>query len=120
MIMLTGGQRFAAISDLWRPRMAVDSPNQYSLEIENTIGLFYRTLSEIERRRYVAVEAVKIGYGGQSYIAAVAGCSRDTVARGIAELATLPDEANEHRIRRPGGGRKKATVSEPDLVDNFF
>lgn len=92
----------------------------YSREIENTMRLFYDMLSEKERRRYVAVEAVKIGYGGQSYIASVVGCNRDTVASGIAELATLPDKANENRIRRPGGGRKKATVSEPDLVDNFF
>ena len=57
---------------------------------------------------------------GQSYIASVIGCRRDTVARGIAELATLPDEATENRTRRPGGGRKKETVSAPDLVDNFF
>jgi len=63
---------------------------------------------------------LKLGYGGQSYLASVVGCNRDTVASGIAELATLPDEASENRIRRPGGGRKKATVSEPDLVDNFF
>ena len=100
--------------------MAVTFPSKYSLEIENTMRLFYDTLSEKERRRYVAVEAVKIGYGGQSYIASVVGCSRDTVARGIAELATLPDEATENRTRRPGGGRKKSAVSEPDLVDNFF
>jgi hypothetical protein len=99
--------------------MAVAFSN-YSLEIENAMQLFYHTLSEKERRRYVAVEAVKLGYGGQSYIASVVGCNRDTVASGIAELATLPDEASENRIRRPGGGRKKATVSEPDLVDNFF
>ena len=100
--------------------MAVAFSGKYSLEIENTMRLFYDTLSEKERRRYVAVEAVKIGYGGQSYIASVVGCSRDTVARGIAELATLPDDANENRTRRPGGGRKKSTVSEPDLVDIFF
>lgn len=92
----------------------------YSTEIENAMRLFYETLSEKERRRYAAVEALKIGYGGQSYMASVVGCNRDTVASGIAELKTLPDESTENRIRRPGGGRKKATVSEPELVDNFF
>ncbi len=100
--------------------MAVAFSSKYSSEIENAMRLFYDTLSEKERRRYVAVEALKIGHGGQSYIASVVGCCRDTVARGIAELATLPDETTENRIRRPGGGRKKATVSEPDLVGNFF
>jgi hypothetical protein len=50
----------------------------------------------------------------------IRGCNRETVVNGIAELATLPDEASENRIRRPGGGRKQATVSEPDWVDNFF
>ena len=100
--------------------MAVSFGNKYSREIENAMRLFYNTLSEKERRRYVAVEALKFGHGGQSYIASVVGCCRDTVASGLGELATLPDETTENRTRRPGGGRKKAIVSEPGLVDNFF
>ena len=59
--------------------MAVAFSND-SLEIETAMQLFYHTLSEKERRRYVAVEAVKLGYGGQSYLASVVGCNRDTVA----------------------------------------
>jgi hypothetical protein len=68
--------------------MAVAFSND-SLEIENAMQLFYHTLSEKERRRYVAVEAVKLGYGGQSYIASIVGCNRDTVASGIAESPGL-------------------------------
>jgi len=41
--------------------MAVTRCEKYSSEIEDTMRLFYRTLSEKERRRYVAVEALKIG-----------------------------------------------------------
>ena len=100
--------------------MASNLDKKYSPEIENAMRLFYNTLSEKERRRYVAVEAMKIGYGGQSYVASVVRCHRDTVASGLAELKTLPDESTENRTRRPGGGRKRATVSEPELVDKFF
>jgi len=46
--------------------MAVVFSNKYSPEIENAIRLFYDTLSEKERRRYVAVEALKIGHARQS------------------------------------------------------
>ena len=110
--MLPVGQRFNRNLKSWRPRMADSFSNQYSPAIENAIRLFYDTLSEKERRRYVAVEAVKFGYGGQSYIASVVGCCRDTVASGLAELATLPDKTTENRTRRPGG-------SVPDRNQQF-
>ena len=42
--------------------MVVAFSNKYSPEIENAMRLFYETLSEKERRRYVAVEALKIGH----------------------------------------------------------
>jgi hypothetical protein len=82
--------------------------------------VFYETLSEKDRRRYAAVESRKFGYGGIEYIASVLGCSRRTVENGIAELVTLPNDETVGRTRRPGGGRKKATESEPQLVENFF
>ena len=59
--------------------------------VEASMRLFYQTLSEKDRRRYVAVEAQKLGRGGQTYIASVIGCSRATIASGIAELSSLPD-----------------------------
>ncbi|HEX9974292.1 MAG TPA: helix-turn-helix domain-containing protein, partial [bacterium] len=79
----------------------------YLAFIENEIKKFYQTLSEKAKRLYTAVEAVKIGHGGISYIARIVGCSRKTVARGIRELNQLSiDDINKQRIRKPGAGRK--------------
>ena len=79
----------------------------YLAFIETEIMKFYNMLSEKAKRLYTAVEALKIGHGGISYIARIVGCSRKTVARGIRELSQLSTDAiNNQRIRKPGAGRK--------------
>jgi hypothetical protein len=87
--------------------MALILSDTYSAEAETAAKSFFETLSEKEKRRYVAVEAVRMGYGGIEYVAQVFGCSRKTVERGMAELPELPNDPAAGRIRRPGGGRKK-------------
>jgi len=87
---------------------------------ESQMQLFYRTLSEKDRRRYAAMEAAKLGHGGIQYMASVLGCSRRTIEHGIAELQSLPDDPAGNRIRRPGAGRKQSTEANPELVENFF
>lgn len=64
----------------------------YSVEIEKAMKQFYQTLSERDHRCYAAVEALKLGYGGQVYVAGVLGCHRSTISAGSAELETLPEE----------------------------
>ncbi|SHE23422.1 ISAzo13-like element transposase-related protein [methanotrophic endosymbiont of Bathymodiolus puteoserpentis (Logatchev)] len=79
----------------------------------------YSRLPEKSRRLYAGVEALKLLYGGISYIAELFGCSRDTISLGIKELAeaeTLP----KNRNRKAGGGRKLALEKEPDLNDVFL
>lgn len=68
---------------------------------------FAATLSEKDRRRFAAIEAVQRGFGGITYIAGVLGCSTKTIERGIAELDCLKDDPAAGRVRRPGAGRKK-------------
>ena len=68
---------------------------------------FAATLSEKDRRRFVAVEAAQRGRGGINYVASVVGCSRSTIERGIVELDQLPNDPAAGRTRRPGAGRKK-------------
>ncbi len=68
---------------------------------------FAQTLSEKDRRRFAAIEAVQRGYGGSAYIAGVLGCSTKTIERGIKELDQLQDDPAAGRVRRPGAGRKK-------------
>ena len=43
----------------------------YSPETEARMRNFYGSLSEKDRRRYAAVEAAKLGYGGITYICGV-------------------------------------------------
>jgi len=74
---------------------------------------FAQTLSEKDRRRFAAIEAVQRGYGGIVYIADVLGCSTKTIERGIKELDQLPEDPAAGRVRRPGAGRKKRSKSIP-------
>ena len=85
----------------------------YSSEAEVAAQAFYETLSEKDQRRYVAVEARRIGFGGIEYLASVFGCSRKTIERGLAELDELPNDPAAGRVRRPGGGRKKSRDGTP-------
>lgn len=59
----------------------------------------YRSLRECDRRRYAAIEARKLGYGGVEYIARVCGCDPKTVRVGLRELPRLPARPSEH-VRR--------------------
>jgi hypothetical protein len=89
--------------------------------IENEIKKFYTTLSEKAKRLYTAVEALKIGHGGISYIARIVGCSRKAVARGIKELDQLSnDDSSNDRIRKPGGGRKPYYEKYTDINEQFL
>jgi len=75
----------------------------YSRELEQSMRNFFQSLSEKDRRRYAAVEAAKLGHGGKSYVAGLFGCDPDTVAVGERDLAALPDDEAESRVRKKGG-----------------
>jgi hypothetical protein len=79
----------------------------YPEEIEEKMIRYYNSLSEKERRRYAAIEAEKLGYGGISYIVRLFGCRPDTIKRGLSDLEST-ELINEDRIREKGGGRKKS------------
>jgi len=77
------------------------------------------TLNERSRRLWAATEARSLGRGGIAAVIAATGMSSATVSKGLSELeavqsggAVLPPE----RIRRPGGGRKRATDKQPGLT----
>jgi hypothetical protein len=94
--------------------MAFTFHSQYDPDAAKTMRDFYETLSEKDRRRYVAVEARRLGHGGITYVAQVFNCSERTVERGLVELAELPHDPASGRIRRPGGGRKKRSPRTPN------
>jgi hypothetical protein len=69
------------------------------------------------RRLTAASEAKALGYGGVSLISRASGLSRKAIRKGIQEIET--GVTLEGRIRRPGGGRKPITQSDPKLVDRL-
>ena len=80
----------------------------YRPEIEQAMKKYYATLSEKDQRRYAAIEALKLGQGGQRYVAQLLGCSEKTVSRGLADLDEMPEQPSYvPRIRKPGGGRPR-------------
>jgi hypothetical protein len=93
----------------------------YPPEVEAMMKKLYQTLSEKDKRRYAAVEALKLGHGGQNYIAQLLSCSRNTIAEGSKELAELPGSGGyEQRVRRPGGGRKRYEETHPAIDEQFL
>ncbi len=78
----------------------------YEQRVEVQMTNFYRSLSEKDRRRYAAVEAGKLGYGGVAYIATLFGCDPDTIRRGLADVEQLPNDEADHRVRKKGGPKE--------------
>lgn len=96
--------------------MAFTFEKRYEPQIEERMRAFCETLSERDRRRFAALEATRLGHGGIQYIAQVLECSTRTIERGLNDLAQLPNDPAEGRIRRPGAGRKKRLL--PSLNSN--
>ena len=75
-------------------------------------------LNERVRRQWAATEAIELGWGGLSLVAAATGLARNTIAAGIDELEHRrkhPREMVGVRVRNPGGGRKLLTLTDPGL-----
>jgi hypothetical protein len=79
--------------------MAVEA---YEPEVEKYMKTLYESLNERDRRRYAAIEAWKLGHGGQSYIRRLLGCDYKTLRRGLADLED-PPELPPGRVRKKGG-----------------
>ena len=93
--------------------MTVNLDGVYHEDIQKRMRNVYDSLSEKDRRRYAAAEAIKLGYGGVAYIARLFECSRESIDHGMEELDQLPDDPVAGRIRRQGAGRK-VSLTFPD------
>ena len=77
-------------------------------------------LDERGRRRFAAAEARTAGRGGVLAMTRITGLARSTIDRGLRELAGMAaEEAAAGRTRRPGGGRKKLTETDPTLLTDL-
>ena len=72
-------------------------------------------LGERDRRLWAASEAYAAGHGGILAVSVVTGIARSTIGRGLAELGYGKDQ-HPGRVRRPGGGRRPKTETEPGLL----
>ena len=79
---------------------------KHSDSVELHMRNFYELLSEKDGRRYAAVEAEKLGYGGVMYIAELFGCDSKTIQRGAANVDILPADDADSRVRKKGGTQK--------------
>lgn len=76
-------------------------------------------MDERMRRQWAAIEASAIGWGGVAAVAQATGLARNTIKTGIREVeyrAAHPDEPVEDRVRCRGGGRKRLTETDPELL----
>ena len=82
--------------------------------ISNKYEALLDCLSEKGKRLWAATEAIACGHGGVSVVCEATGLARSTIHRGIKELRNA--EPASPRIRKTGGGRKKKTESEKNLI----
>lgn len=73
-------------------------------------------LNERQSRIYLSAEAQSIGWGGKSKIAQLSSVTRRTIAKGETESLLKEDNAPQTRIRKVGGGRKKAIEHQPEIL----
>jgi len=73
----------------------------YSEDVERKMKQLFAWLSEKDRRRYAAVEALKLGHGGVEYIAQLFQCDPKTVRQGMHDLDQPQDPAAD-RVRKKG------------------
>ncbi len=75
--------------------------DRYPEDVEQKMRQFSGWLSEKDRRRYAAIEAIKLGHGGTDYIARLLGCDPKTIRQGMHDLEQSDDPATQ-RVRKKG------------------
>jgi len=88
--------------------------NFYSLEVEDLMIKYYKSLPEKDRRHYAALEAIKLGHGGTNYISRVLRLDKKILIKAKEELKSpnLFEQIPVGKQRRQGGGRKKNEIRE--------
>jgi len=75
-------------------------------------------LDERARRLLAAAESEAMGPRGMSAVARATGVSRRVIRQGMAELKP-PATVEPGRVRRAGGGRKKASDLDPSFMTDL-
>jgi hypothetical protein len=86
-------------------RQATAHPDQ---ELHRQMNLLLSRLDEQQRRWYAAVEANRMGAGGQRLLAQITGLDEKTIRRGQQELEASLVERPSEQVRVADAGRKPA------------
>lgn len=82
---------------------------RYAEGVERRMKVLFSRLSEKDRRRYAAVEADKLGHGGQQYIADLFGIDVKTIRQGLSELDATEDPTGKQIRKKAVGGHVSST-----------
>ena len=91
-------------------------------QIESKYWSLASVLDERARRHWAASEARAYGWGGVSAVSEATGMAPNTIRKGLTELAagdSDPDAQVTSRLRKPGGGRKRLTETDPQLNEEL-
>ena len=83
--------------------IVVTNPDLAAEEAKAIVVLFCSMLDERQRRLYAGLESLKLGHGGDTYVASLLGMNPHTVARGRQEL--ISGDLHPKKVRASGGGR---------------
>jgi hypothetical protein len=75
-------------------------------------------LDERQRRLFAAAEAKAAGYGGIAAVSRVTRIAASTIGRGLKDLEA-PAPPSPGAVRRPGGGRKSLSATNPRLLEDL-
>ncbi len=97
-----------------------DTCNMIATAVQSSVRRKYERirleLDERARRLWAAIEAKALGHGGVAALARATGLSESTVWRGLQELKRPGRRPTARGVRRPGGGRKRCTEEDPELL----
>ncbi len=73
--------------------------------LQRRMNVFMSRLDEAQRRWYAALEAQRVGQGGERLLAQITGLDEQTIRRGREELGTEVTACSPTQVRQPGAGR---------------
>src|SRR6266702_2916647 len=96
----------------------MSSSPQVAESVERRYAVLRPHLDERQRRLLLGTEAAELGRGGVKLVAQATGAHPDTVARGRREVEgeVQAQAGTGRRVRAPGGGRKKLSETDPELI----
>lgn len=123
-IQISPGYRYTSflkLSSVDREHDAWMSDAELIATIRNKYQALRPGMDEHVRRRWAACDALAIGWGGITAVAAATGLARPTMRAGLAAghggvaRAEEDEPSAPHRVRRGGGGRRRVTACDRPL-----